>query len=176
MYLLAPPQELLVVHLSESQQSVITFHVSPWRATLWPPCQSQASKMWRWEDLWHRHTHIPTLDVSDLAPLCIVTTHTRTVYSAVLYWRVSGYAALNKSHEAVLLCLALFFPVCSASDRKIAKNHGLSQLYEYKINMKKRHDCICSDDAECVEQRHSSQVYVFTTIGRNEQDRKITCI
>lgn len=114
-------------NLSESQQPLITCHLSPSGATLWPPYQSKPSNMWRWGGLWHRYIHILTVDLSDLAPLYSGTTQRFTVYSTAMYWWVSGHRGL-KSHEAVLLCLALFFPVCSASDRKTAKNHGLSQL------------------------------------------------
>lgn len=56
------------------------------------------------------------------------TIHTLTIYVAVMYRWVSGCRGPTKSHEAVLLCLALFLPVCAASDRKTAMNHGLSQL------------------------------------------------
>lgn len=118
-------------NLSESQQPAITCHLSPWGATQWPPCQSQASKMWD-EKAFDTDTHILTVDLSDPTLLHRVTTRALTVHSAVMYWWVSGYRGLNKSHEAVLLCLALFFPVCSVSDRKTAKNHGLSQLEKKK--------------------------------------------
>ena len=76
--------------------------------------------------------HILTVHLSIFAPVYSITTYTLTlsltVESAVMYWRVSCYRGLSQSHEIVLLCLALFWLVCSASDRNTVKSHEIWQL------------------------------------------------
>lgn len=116
-------------NLSESQQPAITCHLPPSGVTPWPSCQSQASKMWKWEGIWQTHTL--TVDLSDPAGLYSGSTDTHLLYTVlsctyeflVLLWR-----SQQVTNEAVLLCLPLFFPSWSASDRKTTMNHWLTQL------------------------------------------------
>lgn len=126
-------------NLSESQPHAITCHPSPSGSH----CGLHVNhKTPRCGDEKAFDTQILKVD----ATLYSGTIHTLTVYVAVMYRWVSGCRGPTKSHEAVLLCLALF-SVCSASDRKTAMNHWLSQLekkppqwmdtsfYAKKINM-----------------------------------------
>lgn len=81
-----------------------------------------------------------------LWPCSSLRCYTFTVHSVIVIWWVSDYTGLNKSCGALLLCLALFFLVCSTTERKKAENHGLTSWLGddfIQVSFENRHNVIC---------------------------------